>query len=136
MSNIQDLERLVAAIEKQGANIAPTYQEYMPIAFAIANDCGEAGRSSFHRICRLSERYVSAEADKLYDHALKGGNGRNGLGSVFHLADLAGVRLDKPLAEAEKLSNFQTFKHSYPPHTHARWVRYYRGVREVGITYG
>ena len=70
MNNIQDLERLVAAIEKQGANIAPTYQEYMPLAFAIANDCGEAGRSSFHRICRLSERYVSAEADKLYDLSL------------------------------------------------------------------
>mgnify|MGYP001754482383 CR=1 FL=1 len=97
MNPLSDLERLVAAIEKQGANIAPTYQEYMPIAFAIANDCGEAGRTFFHRICRMSEKYVSAEADKLYDHALKGGNGRNGLGSVFHLADLAGVRLDKPL---------------------------------------
>ena len=54
MNTIQDLERLVAAIEKQGANVAPTYQEYMPLAFAIANDCGEAGRSLFHRICRIS----------------------------------------------------------------------------------
>ena len=51
MNPLSDLERLVAAIEKQGANIAPTYQEYMPIAFAIANDCGEAGRTFFHRIC-------------------------------------------------------------------------------------
>lgn len=57
MNTIQDLERLVAAIEKQGANVAPTYQEYMPLAFAIANDCGEAGRSLFHRICRISEKY-------------------------------------------------------------------------------
>ena len=47
MNPLSDLERLVAAIEKQGANIAPTYQEYMPIAFAIANDCGKAaGHSS------------------------------------------------------------------------------------------
>lgn len=116
MNPLSDLERLVAAIEKQGANIAPTYQEYMPIAFAIANDCGKAGRTFFHRICRMSEKYVSTEADKLYDHALKGGNGRNGLGSVFHLADLAGVRLDKSLAEAGKLSNFQTF--TPPSHMH------------------
>lgn len=101
----------------RGANIAPTYQEYMPIAFAIANDCGEAGRTFFHRICRMSEKYVSTEADKLYDHALKGGNGRNGLGSVFHLADLAGVKLDKSLAEA---GNFQTFKHSRLLHTRTR----------------
>ena len=41
MNPLSDLERLVAAIEHQGANIAPTYQEYMPIAFATANDCGE-----------------------------------------------------------------------------------------------
>ena len=126
MNPLSDLERLVAAIEKQGANIAPTYQEYMPIAFAIANDCGEAGRTFFHRICRMSEKYVSTEAEYflvdegLYaarpDHALKGGNGRNGLGSVFHLADLAGVKLDKSLAEAGKLSNFQTFVP--PSHTH------------------
>lgn len=116
MNPLSDLERLVVAIEKQGANIAPTYQEYMPIAFAIANDCGEAGRTFFHRICRMSEKYVSGEADKLYDHALKGGNGRNGLGSVFHLADLAGVKLDKSMAEAGKLSNFQTF--TPPSHTH------------------
>jgi len=40
MNQLSDLERLVAAIEHQGANIAPTYQEYMPIAFATANDCG------------------------------------------------------------------------------------------------
>ncbi len=99
MNPLSDLERLVAAIERQGANIAPTYQEYMPIAFAIANDCGEAGRSLFHRICRMSEKYVPDEADKLFDHALKGGNGRNGLGSVFHWAKIAGVRPDKQLTD-------------------------------------
>ena len=98
MNTIQDLERLVAAIEKQGGNVAPTYQEYMPLAFAIANDCGEAGRSLFHRICRISEKYVSDEADRLFDHALKGGNGRNGIGSVYHWAETAGVKLDKQLA--------------------------------------
>lgn len=123
MQALQNLERLVEAIERQGANIAPTYQEYMPIAFAIANDCGEAGRSLFHRICRLSEKYAGADADRLFDHALKSGDGRNGLGTVFHLAEVAGVKAmpqsgtpppeSKP--ETFKLSNFQ------PPltHTHA-----------------
>ena len=86
MNPLSDLERLVVAIEKQGANIAPTYQEYMPIAFAIANDCGEAGRTFFHRICRMSEKYVSGEADKLYDHALiripLGGSGRRETGQI------------------------------------------------------
>lgn len=123
MNPLSDLERLVAAIEHQGANIAPTYQEYMPIAFATANDCGEAGRTFFHRICRLSEKYVYEEADKLYDHALKAGNGRNGLGSVFHRAEIAGVKTDKqagrhlpPIPEGEQ----ESFKPSSPSHTHTR----------------
>lgn len=47
MNPLSDLERLVAAIEHQGANIAPTYQEYMPIAFATANDCGKREGRSF-----------------------------------------------------------------------------------------
>ena len=128
MNPLSDLERLVAAIEHQGANIAPTYQEYMPIAFATANDCGEAGRTFFHRICRLSEKYVYEEADKLYDHALKAGNGRNGLGSVFHWAEIAGVKTDKQLAdtfrqyprENKNPSNLQAPLTPTHAHTYAR----------------
>ena len=131
MNTIQDLERLVAAIEKQGANVAPTYQEYMPLAFAIANDCGEAGRSLFHRICRISEKYVSDEADRLFDHALKGGNGRNGIGSVYHWAETAGVKLDKnwPVPPGAtpgnnpKLANLQTCSPLILSHTPAHMRR-------------
>lgn len=128
MNPLSDLERLVAAIEHQGANIAPTYQEYMPIAFATANDCGETGRTFFHRICRLSEKYLYEEADKLYDHALKAGNGRNGLGSVFHWAEIAGVKTDKQLAdtfrqyprENKNPSNLQAPLTPTHAHTYAR----------------
>ena len=120
MNPLSDLERLVAAIEHQGANIAPTYQEYMPIAFATANDCGEAGRTFFHRICLLSEKYVYEEADKLYDHAgqraqrirLRLPQGRdcrrkNGQATGRHLP---------PIPEGEQ----ESFKPSSPSHTHTR----------------
>ena len=43
--SISILEQLVTAIEQAGVNVAPTYQEYMPLAFAIANSCGEEGRT-------------------------------------------------------------------------------------------
>lgn len=111
MNNIESLQRLVDAVEKSGANVAPTYQEYMPMAFAIANSCGEEGRSSFHRLCRISEKYKSEEADKLYDHALQQGSGANSLGTVFHLAERTGIRLDRKLANLQNLQ---------PPHPHTR----------------
>lgn len=111
MNDISALEQLVIAIEQAGANLAPTYQEYMPLAFAVSNSCGEPGRSLFHRICRMSDKYRTEDADKLYDHALKNGQGKNSLGTVFHLAELAGVRLDKKLANLQNLQ---------PPHPHTR----------------
>lgn len=113
MNDINLLEQWVIAIEQAGVNLAPTYQEYMPLAFAVANSCGEPGRSLFQRICRMSDKYRAEDADKLYGHALKNGRGKNSLGTVFHLAELAGVRLDKKLANLQNLQ---------PPltHTHAR----------------
>lgn len=108
MDNFNILEQIVIAVEQSGANLAPTYQEYMPLAFAVANSCGEAGRSLFHRLCRLSGKYLQVDAEKLYDHALQNGRGRNSLGTVFHLAELAGVRIDK------KLANLQNSPASHP----------------------
>lgn len=113
MNCIDILEQLVIAVEQAGANLAPTYQEYMPLAFAVGNSCGEQGRSLFHRICRLSEKYRQADADKLYDHALQSGRGGNSLGTVFHLAELAGVRLDKKLANLQNLPDDSTPTHTY-----------------------
>lgn len=92
---IKSLEQLVEAIEQAGANIAPSYLEYMPLAFAIANDCGEAGRPMFHRICRMSEKYKHEDAEKMYSNALRKSNGKNTLGTVWHLAEMAGVDVKK-----------------------------------------
>ncbi|WP_455668100.1 DUF3987 domain-containing protein [Phocaeicola sp.] len=105
--SIKNLEQLVDAIESAGANIAPSYLEYMPLAFAIANDCGEAGRTLFHRICRQSEKYDHADAEKMYSNAIQKSNGKNTLGTVWHLAEMAGVNM-------KKLS----FTPSLPSHVH------------------
>ena len=111
MESIELLQRLVDAVEKSGANIAPTYQEYMSMAFAIANSCGEQGRTYFHRLCRISEKYRPTDADKLYNNALKDGHRKNSLGSVWHLAEQAGVTIDMNLAILQSCN---------VPHTHPR----------------
>lgn len=115
MNELDIIEQLTIAVEQGGANIAPTYQEYMPLAFAVANSCGEEGRSSSIAFGRLSDKYRHDEADKLYDHALQNGRGGNSLGTVFHLAQLAGIRFDK------KLANLQNLQAPFTPtHTCAR----------------
>ena len=111
---MNDLQLLIDAVKRQGADIAPTYSEYLQLALALATDCGEAGRSVFHALCSPSPKYRQADADKMYTRVLRDGRGLVHLGTVFHLAERAGV----------KLQNLQTCNLAILQprltHTHAR----------------
>ena len=93
MESISSLHLLAEAVRSAGADIAPTYQEYIQLAFAIANDCGEAGRPDFLALCSPSPKYDPQAADKLFSNALKTGRNDVHIGSVFHLAELCGVKV-------------------------------------------
>lgn len=95
MNDIESLRRLTETVETAGADIAPTYIEYVQLAFAIATDCGEAGRDYFHRICRLSAKYQYEHAERVFSNALTTKHGDVHLGTVFHLAETAGVTIRK-----------------------------------------
>ena len=93
MTDIESLRRLTEAVETAGADIAPTYAEYVQLAFAIATDCGEAGREFFHRLCRTSAKYQREHAERIFSNALTTRHGEVRLGTAFHLAEMANVKL-------------------------------------------
>ena len=93
MTDIESLRRLTEAVETAGADIAPTYAEYVQLAFAIATDCGEAGREFFHRLCRTSAKYQREHAERIFSNALTTRHGEVHLGAAFHLAEMANVKL-------------------------------------------
>jgi len=93
MTDIESLRRLTEAVETAGADIAPTYAEYVQLAFAIATDCGEAGREFFHRLCRTSAKYQREHAERIFSNALTTRHGEVHLGTAFHLAEMANVQL-------------------------------------------
>ena len=93
MTDIESLRRLTEAVETAGADIAPTYAEYVQLAFAIATDCGEAGRKFFHRLCRMSAKYQREHAERIFSNALTTRHGEVHLGTAFHLAEMANVKL-------------------------------------------
>ena len=105
------LQQLIDAVKRRGADIAPTYSEYLQLALALATDCGEAGRSVFHQLCSPSPKYRQADADRMYTRVLRDGRGEVHLGTVFHLARLAGVEVEEELANLQNLQ---------PPLTHTR----------------
>ncbi len=93
MNCLEELRRLTEAVRQAGADIAPTFAEYIQLAFAIATDCGEAGRMYFHQLCEPCPRYQREHADKLFTHVLKDTRGDVHLSSAFRLASLAGVQV-------------------------------------------
>ena len=93
MTDIESLHRLTEAVETAGADIAPTYAEYVQLAFAIATDCGEAGREFFHRLCLTSAKYQREHAERIFSNALTTRHGEVHLGTAFHLAEMANVQL-------------------------------------------
>jgi len=93
MTDIESLPRLTEAVETAGADIAPTYAEYVQLAFAIATDCGEAGREFFHRLCLTSAKYQREHAERIFSNALTTRHGEVHLGTAFHLAEMANVQL-------------------------------------------
>ena len=96
-------------------DIAPTYAEYVQLAFAIATDCGEAGRSDFISLCEPSPKFNALHANKLFSSALRTGNQNVHLGTAFHLAKLAGVEIGfkfqgftKPFSSHTRVSTYNT----------------------------
>ena len=127
-----DLDYLVDVIRSSGIDIAPTYDEYTNLAFAIATDYGEAGRWAFHAICQLSQKYNETNANKMYSGAIASNHGVKHIASAFYLAKQAGVNIDEVRLkraeerrkQREKCSNVQMFTRTIFPHAGAR-VHYY-----------
>ena len=90
---LENLRQLTEAVRMAGADIAPTYIEYVQLAFAIANDCGEAGRNDFLSLCSLSSKYDEKNAQALFSNALHADKEDIHLGTVFHLAGQCGVKI-------------------------------------------
>ena len=90
---LENLRQLTEAVRMAGADIAPTYIEYVQLAFAIANDCGEAGRNDFLSLCSLSSKYDEKNAQALFSNALHADKEDIHLGNVFHLAGQCGVKI-------------------------------------------
>ena len=126
-----DLDYLVDVIRSSGIDIAPTYDEYTNLAFAIATDYGEAGRWAFHAICKLSQKYNETNANKMYSGAIASNHGIKHIASAFYLVKQAGVNIDEVRLkraeerrkQREKLANLQTCTGATFPHV--RRVHYY-----------
>lgn len=117
-TTLDDLRCLTEAVRQAGADIAPTYTEYVQLAFAIANDCGEAGRADFLTLCSLSAKYNEQNAQKLFTNALRNKHKSIHLATAFHLAKQRGVTTYPTPHQGPKGQEGQP---PFTSHAHARY---------------
>ena len=87
---------LIADVKYKGINIAPDYDDYLKLGFALANGFGEGGRDYYHALCQVSEKYDSQQCDKQFDRCLKGAN-KSGItvGTFYFMLKDNGIKLPK-----------------------------------------
>lgn len=91
-----DVERIVSLIEQQGVDIAPSYEEWVKLGFALVDGCGENGRDYFLRLSSLHTGCTQQAANSQYGKCLRSGNSGITLSTFFHLAKQAGISIFIP----------------------------------------
>lgn len=86
-----DVNRVVGEIENIHIDIAPSYNDWVNLGFAIADGCGESGRAYFHRLSKLHHDYQYAKADKQYTYCLQGKRKGITIATFFYMAELVGI---------------------------------------------
>ncbi|MBR5959289.1 MAG: DUF3987 domain-containing protein [Salinivirgaceae bacterium] len=87
------VRQVVARIEAQGIDIAPSYEEWRNVGFALADTFGEAGRDLFQRVSRFYNGYAAAETDKQFTACLQAKGHGVTIATFFALAKNAGVNI-------------------------------------------
>lgn len=86
-----EVETVTSRIEAAGIDIAPAYDDWLNLGFALAEGLGEEGRAFYHRLSRFYAGYRREEAEKQYDACLRSRGKGVTVNTFFHLARTAGI---------------------------------------------
>lgn len=86
-------ERVLNSLRDIAIDITQNREDWVRIAYGLANEYGEEGREVFHELSSKYANYTHKETDNTYTNALKTNKGLVGIGSVFQIASSYGVRV-------------------------------------------
>lgn len=92
VSTDEQFNSYVQEIVSKGIDLAPDYESYLNLSFALAQGFGENGRNYFHALSSVNEKYNSPHADRQYSIALKRGKTGITIGSLYYLFKQNGIQ--------------------------------------------
>jgi hypothetical protein len=98
-----DVESCLDQIETSRIDITGSYDEWLKIGFALADEFGESGRHYFHRVSVFNSTYDVSEADKQFSNCLRGtGKGRIKIATFFGACKDHGIKPERTKKEGPK----------------------------------
>lgn len=100
-SGTDDLDLLIDAIAKSGKDITATgdkkseYRNWLNVGVALYAELGAGGRNAYHAISQNYSGYCRDATDKMFDNIAKNGYREAKAGTIFYLADQAGVKIPR-----------------------------------------
>lgn len=89
-----DFDKIIQQIKGRSLDIAPNYQDWLKVAFAISEQFGEDGRTYFHDISQFSSQYKPRNTDKQYTNCLKARGGKTvNISTFYYLCKMAGISI-------------------------------------------
>jgi len=85
-----DVELVIEQLQAQNISLGECYDDWIRLGMAFANEFGAGGRSYFHDVSQMSNKYDAQKCDKKYDHLLRSKTTVN-IGSFFFMAKQAGI---------------------------------------------
>lgn len=111
------VNQIVQQVEARKIDLTNGYDNWLKIAFALADEFREDGRDLFHRISSIYPGYDPGEADRQYTNCIKGrGTNKVTIATLFHYAKAAGVSVKQPpvkYAEIRKPGSLSTHHNAH-----------------------
>ena len=103
----EEIELLTKEIENRAIDIAPDYQSWRDIGFALTDALGESGREYYHRLSRFYPNYSYEETDKQFTACLNHHGHGITYKTIFHFAKQAGITLTQiaPISPTTQIQN-------------------------------
>ena len=86
-----DFEAIIQQLENRHVDITHEYMDWLRIGFGLADKFGEDGRSYYHQISQISNKYKANICDRQYTNCLKAKGSGVTIGTFYYLAKQAGI---------------------------------------------
>jgi len=91
--NLSDVEIIISRIEESKIDITASYNDWLNIGFAFADEFGENGRNYFHKISQFYPDYSEKNANNQFNECLKSNGKGINIKTFYFIAKQAGINI-------------------------------------------